>query len=193
MNKEVSGSLTILLSGILLLVITLILDSGSLVHKTIYLCYGSLFGIGMSLLAFKAEETRKLPAERVARALVKLVLVFVILLTPIYIVPLYYVYLYDSLTWLLLHISGALISGGIAMLIVAQRRKEVLKPTNELKLTSKLFIIASTSVILLTIGCAVTYAFHSAFFMISGMMLIFFGLVFLIYARKVRLVKSTKP
>ncbi len=193
MNKML-GSLAIVLFGSLLLIVTLIqFNSSPLVHKTIYFCCGSLFGIGMSLLGFKAEETRKVGPKRGLKALIKLVLIFVILLLPVYVTPLYYVYLYDSLTWLLLYISGTLINGGIAMLILTRRRREVLKPTNEFKLTPKLFIVTSTSIMLLTTGCAVMYAFHSTFFTILGMISIFFGFVSLVYAIKITLlVKSTK-
>ncbi|MBO8180566.1 MAG: hypothetical protein H0Z19_08860 [Archaeoglobus sp.] len=192
MNKEMLGSLIIVLFGSLLLIVTLIqFNSSPSVHKTIYFCCGSLFGIGMSLLSFKAEETRKVGPKRGLKALIKLVLIFVILLLPIYVAPFYYVYLYDNITWLLLYISGTLINGGIAMLILTWRRREVLKLTNEFKLTPKLFIVTSTSIMLLTTGCAVMYAFHSTFFTILGIISIFFGFVFLVYAVKIILLVRT--
>jgi len=174
--------------GILLLIATFVQPIySSLVYKFIFFCSGSFFGIIMALASFKVVELGKLKnPEKIIREYLKIMLITVILLLPIYVVPMQYFYLLDNPTLLLIYASGGLIFGGVTGIVLTRRldnKVDIVKLEVDLKIIlSRSFIMLATSITLITIGSTVIYIF-SPFkeFIALGSILIFCGIVFLIY------------
>jgi len=182
MRKELAALVPMIFLGFLLLgIATIKFNSTPLVYQISYFCCGGLFGVGISLLSFKAESLRRLSPEMVVKEFVKLVLIFVITLGPVYVIPLYFLYsMDDGFKLLLLYITGILLIGGTAALILTLQKRDIPEPTSELRVISKFFIIIVTSFALLVSGSMLI--FYSTNLVTLGAILIFVSLISFIYS-----------
>lgn len=192
MRKELIIPVSMISFGFLLLGVTILKSNFTpLGYQISYFFCGGLFGAGISLLSYKAENLRKFSTERAMKEFIKLVLSFVIIFTPVYVVPFYYLYTIDTATntelaLLLLYASGIMLVGGTVTLILNFQKRDIPEPTVETKIISKFFIIIATSLALLATGFGIIYSFYPTNLAILGAILILIGIVLLIYARKIK-------